>query len=97
MTDQTPLTEQQLAEVRQLRAQAATFTTLAERWEQMADQGDLAIGHFEGPAAATLDAEVGERGRVYRKAAADVRGVLATGRVPDDLLTAATTAEGVQR
>ena len=62
---------------------------LAARWEQLADQGDTAIGHFEGPTAVTLNAEVEERGRVYRQAAADLREVLATGRIPDDLRTPA--------
>ncbi|MFD5798646.1 hypothetical protein ACFWIO_34970 [Streptomyces diastatochromogenes] len=76
-----------VAEVRRLQAREAAFTTLAERWQQMADHGDVAIGSFDGPAAATLDAEVGERGRTYRKAAADVRDVLAAGRIPHDLMT----------
>jgi hypothetical protein len=70
--------------------QSATLTALnllADRWQQMADHGDVAIGSFSGPAAATLDAEVGERGRVYRKAAADLREVLINGRIPHDLMT----------
>ncbi|MEU2440157.1 hypothetical protein ABZ595_28840 [Streptomyces rubradiris] len=75
------------AEVDRLRQQITTLTTLAERWEQMAEHGDVAIGTFDGPAAATLDAEVGERGRTYRKAATDLRDVLRTGRVPHDLMT----------
>lgn len=73
-----------LAEVRRLRA---SFTDLAARWEQLAEQGDTSIGHFEGPAAAMLDAEVAERGNTYRQAAADARSVLANGGVPADLLT----------
>ncbi|MFD5709525.1 hypothetical protein ACFWHW_03870 [Streptomyces pharetrae] len=73
--------------IAELRRTRATLTTLADRWEQMADHGDVAIGTFNGPAAATLDAEVGERGRTYRKAAADIRDVLRTGRVPHDLMT----------
>ena len=76
-----------MAEVDTLRQQIAAFTTLADRWQQMANHGDTAIGCFDGPAAATLDAEVGERGRTYRKAASDVRDVLATGRIPHDLMT----------
>lgn len=64
----------------------ATLASLAERWEQLATQGEAAVGHFEGPAAATLDAEVTERSTTYRKAAADVRDVLATGLIPHDLL-----------
>jgi hypothetical protein len=78
-----------LAEVRRLRAAETVLATLADRWQEMADHGDHAIGHFEGPAAATLDAEVGERGRTYRKAASDVREVLASGRIPHDLMTTA--------
>jgi hypothetical protein len=69
------------------RAALKVLADLAGRWEQMAVHGDTAIGQFEGPAAATLDAEVGERGRTYRKTAADLREVLATGRIPHDLLT----------
>ncbi|MFH8336915.1 hypothetical protein [Streptomyces sp. AM6-12] len=70
--------------------QSATLTALnllAERWQQMADHGDVAIGSFDGPAAANLDAEVAERGRTYRKAVADLREVLVTGRIPRDLMT----------
>jgi hypothetical protein len=78
-----------VAEVRRLRAAEAALVTLADRWQELADHGDHAIGHFEGPAAATLDAEVGERGRTYRKAAADVRDVLASGHIPHDLMTTA--------
>ncbi|MGW2725632.1 hypothetical protein [Streptomyces sp. NPDC001492] len=77
------------AEVDKMRA---VLADLAGRWEQMADHGDAAIGHFEGPAAATLNAEVAERGHTYRKAAADIRDVLRTGRVPEDLLTSAEAA-----
>lgn len=72
--------------------QSATLTALnllADRWQQLADQGDTAIGHFEGPAAAQLDAEVAERGRTYRKAVADLREVLVSGRIPHDLMTEA--------
>ncbi|MCI3246481.1 hypothetical protein [Streptomyces spinosisporus] len=65
---------------------------LAARWEQLAEQGDKAIGHFEGPTAVTLNAEVEERGRVYRQAAADLREALATGRLPRDLMIRAERA-----
>lgn len=71
------------------RAAHVALTDLAVRWEQMADHSDAAIGQFEGPAAATLNAEVGERGRTYRKAATDIRDVLRTGQVPHDLMTSA--------
>ena len=61
--------------------------TLAERWEQEAATAEATIGHFKGPAAATLDAEVSERARIYRQAAADLRDVLRTGLIPHDLMT----------
>lgn len=64
---------------------SAMLVTLAGRWEQMADHCDAVIGHFEGPTAATLDAEVGERGRTLREAAAEIRDVLRIGRIPHDL------------
>lgn len=68
---------------------AAELVKLAERWQQMATHGDTTIGTFPGPAAAQLDAEVGERGRIYRKAASDILDVLRTGHIPHDLMTAA--------
>jgi hypothetical protein len=63
---------------------SAMLATLADRWQKLADLGDQAIGHFEGPTAATLDAEVGQRSRTYRAAAADALHVLRTGRIPHD-------------
>lgn len=69
--------------------QHATLTSLADRWEREAATAEATIGHFEGPAAATLNAEVGERARIYRQAAADLREVLQTGRIPHDLTTRA--------
>lgn len=66
-----------------------TLTSLAERWEQEAATAEAAIGHFEGPAAATLNAGIGERARIYRQTAADLLEVLRAGRVPHDLRTRA--------
>lgn len=63
------------------------LSALAERWEQEAATAEAALGCFEGPAAATLDAEVSERARTYRQAATDLRDVLRTGQIPRDLLT----------
>jgi hypothetical protein len=56
----------------------ATFTDLTSRWTPIADYGDTAIGHFEGPTA-PLDAEAEEQRRLYRKVAADVREVMRPG------------------
>lgn len=95
-------TGQPTAETRQLEPESieqisnpalpVALTSLAERWEQMADQGDAAIGHFEGPTAVTLNIEVAERGSTYRQAAADVREVLRTGCIPHDLLAGSEPA-----
>lgn len=70
-----------------------TLADLAAHWEQMADHYNSVVGCFEGPTAATLDVEVGERSRTYRNAAADLREVLDTGRIPHDLVAAATVAQ----
>lgn len=75
-----------------LRSTAATLSSLAERWEQMADQNAASVGHFEGPTATTLNIEVAERGSTYRQAAADVREVLRTGCIPHDLLAGSEPA-----
>jgi len=65
----------------------AVLTDLADRWELMAANEEAAIPLLEGPAAAQVGAEVAQRAATYRKAAADVRDVLATGRIPHDLMT----------
>lgn len=70
--------------------QSATLTALnllAERWEQMAKAGpdfdsDLLI---EEPTPVQLRQH--ERAATYRKAAADLREVLVSGRIPHDLMT----------
>ncbi|MEU0847672.1 hypothetical protein ABZ387_06855 [Streptomyces flaveolus] len=65
----------------------ATLTALAERWEQMANSEEAAIPLLEGPAAEEVGAQVHQRVATYRKTASDVRNVLATGRIPHDLMT----------
>lgn len=70
-------------------AVVVVLADLADRWDRDAATSEAALGHFDGPAAATLNAEVAERARIYRQAATDLREVLATGRVPADLLTPA--------
>ncbi|MFE2073687.1 hypothetical protein [Streptomyces misionensis] len=70
---------------------------LTTRWDQMADYGETIIGAFEGPTAATLNAEVEERSHTYRKAATDVREVLRTGRIPHDLTTVSALAQPAER
>lgn len=61
-----------------------TLTSLADRWEHSADRVEAAADRAgEGVLAATRDA----RGRTYRRVARDLREVLATGRIPHDLMT----------
>ena len=74
-----------------------TLADLAAHWDQMAAHYATIVGCFEGPTAATLDAEVGERSRTYRNAAADLREVLATGRIPHDLMAASALAQLAER
>lgn len=69
---------------------SATFSalnTLAERWERMAkaapDLGDDLFIDEPGPGRR----EQIERAATYRKAAADLREVLVSGRIPHDLMT----------
>lgn len=70
--------------------QSATLTalnTLAERWEQMAkagpDLGDSLLINEPTP----LQLQQRERAAVYARAAADLREVLVTGRIPHGLMT----------
>jgi hypothetical protein len=65
----------------------AALTTLAERWEQMAANEGKALQFLEGPNAEWVTDTARERIRTYAKAAADVRDVLRTGRIPHDLMT----------
>ncbi|MFE8961798.1 hypothetical protein [Streptomyces iakyrus] len=65
----------------------AALTTLAERWEQMAANEGKALQFLEGPNAEWVADTARERIRTYAKAAADIRNVLATGRIPHDLMT----------
>lgn len=65
----------------------AVLTTLAERWERMADNEEAAIPLLDGPAAESVANSVCERAHTYRKAADDTRQVLRTGRIPHDLMT----------
>lgn len=51
----------------------AAFTTLAERYEAIADKATTDVGQG--------------RARQIRQAARDIRTVLTTGRVPHDLMT----------
>jgi hypothetical protein len=63
------------------------LTTLADRWEQMAEAGpdfgnDLLINE---PTPTELQQH--ERAATYRRAAADLRDILRTGRIPHGLMT----------
>lgn len=76
-----------LIEIRRLRAVETALTTLVERWERMGKNApDLGTELFidePGPGRR----EQHERAATYRRTAADVREVLATGRIPHDLMT----------
>lgn len=65
----------------------STLNTLAERWERMATNEGKALASLEGPNAEWVADMARERIRTYTKAAADVRNVLCTGRIPHDLMT----------
>jgi hypothetical protein len=65
----------------------AALTTLAGRWEQMAaagpDFGDELL--IDEPTPVQLQEH--ERAATYRRAAADLRDTLRTGRIPHGLMT----------
>lgn len=73
--------------IAEIRRQRAALTTLADRWEQHADT--LTAGLPTGFYARLTPAQERQttRAHAYRKAAADVRDVLRTGRIPHDLMT----------
>ncbi|MFD9222033.1 exonuclease domain-containing protein [Streptomyces sp. NPDC060064] len=65
----------------------AALADLAERWEQMAKSApDLGDELLIDEPTSVQQLQI-ERAHTYRKAAADVRDVLRTGRVPHDLMT----------
>lgn len=68
-------------------ATLSALNTLAERWERMAKHEEAAIPLLDGPAGEQIGNEVAQRVQTYRKAAADLREVLVTGRIPHDLMT----------
>lgn len=64
-----------------------TLTTLAGRWEQMAQGApDFGDGLFVDEATPAQTGQH-ERATTYRKAATDLLDVLRTGRIPHDLMT----------
>ena len=60
---------------------------LAGRWEKEATGTQKAI--YASPLGGEVEAAQHERIRIYREAARDLREVLATGRIPHDLMTTA--------
>ncbi|MFI9154541.1 hypothetical protein [Streptomyces sp. NPDC053367] len=68
-------------------ATLSALNTLAERWERMAKAApDLGSGLLiDEPTPLQLQQR--ERADVYRRAAADLREVLVSGRIPHDLMT----------
>ncbi|MFJ9037911.1 hypothetical protein ACIRF8_15125 [Streptomyces sp. NPDC102406] len=83
--------------VRTMHQQEADLRTalasLAERWEQMAKAGpDFGDNLFiDEPTPVQLQQH--ERAVTYRRAAADLRDVLRTGRIPHGLMTNAELDE----
>lgn len=71
----------------QTEADLRTLALLADRWEQIAvgvpDPGSDFLVDEPTPAQAARTA----RAHTYRKAAADLRNTLRTGRLPHDLMT----------
>ncbi|MBI0296746.1 hypothetical protein JBE04_20355 [Streptomyces sp. PRKS01-29] len=63
------------------------LTTLAERWEQMADRAPEHPKYLYIDPLTPAQRDEHARGAAYRKAASDLRDVLRTGRIPHDLLT----------
>ena len=69
------------------QAALTVLTDLAERWERMGKAApEMGDGLFIDEPTRTQTAQY-ERAATYRKAAADLREVLATGRIPHDLMT----------
>ncbi|MFF8482380.1 hypothetical protein [Streptomyces antibioticus] len=68
-------------------ATLSALNTLAERWERMGKHEEAAIPLLDGPAGEQVGGEISQRAETYRKAAADLREVLVTGRIPHDLMT----------
>lgn len=73
-----------LAEIRRLKT---VTTDLAARWEKEAAGTQVAID--TDPLGGEVEAAQHERVHTYRTAASDLREVLATGRIPSDLITPA--------
>lgn len=69
------------------KAVLAALADLAERWELMAKHESAAIPLLEGPAGEQIGSEIAQRAATYGKAAADLREVLTTARIPHDLMT----------
>ena len=70
--------------------QSATLTALnllAERWEQMAKAGPDFGSELLINEPTSLQLQQRERASVYGRAAADLREVLVSGRIPHDLMT----------
>ncbi|MCX5584231.1 hypothetical protein [Streptomyces erythrochromogenes] len=65
----------------------ATLATLADRWSQMADHEEQAIPLLDGPGAERVADSITQRAHTYRSAAADIREVLRSGRIPHGLMT----------
>jgi hypothetical protein len=69
------------------RAAAAVLDVLAGRWEQMAKSTDNSCTDVNPDAEPGLVWLRTSRAQTYRRAAADLREVLASGRIPHGLMT----------
>lgn len=67
----------------------ATLSDLAGRWEQMAKTTDNSCADVDPDAEPGLVWLRTSRAQTYRRAATDLREVLATGRIPHGLMTTA--------
>ena len=65
----------------------AALTTLAKRWEQMAKAGPDFGGDLLINEPTPVQLQQHERAAAYGRAAADLRDVLRTGRIPHGLMT----------
>lgn len=64
-----------------------TLATLADRWEQLADSHSKGLPDGFYVDISPFQREESGKAHSYRKAAADLRHVLASGRIPHDLMT----------
>jgi hypothetical protein len=65
----------------------AALASLAERYDEMADRAPKHPEYLYIDPLTPMQRDQHTRGATYRKAAADIREVLRTSRIPHDLMT----------